>query len=350
MIFAFHEYQISDHLGNLAVTFKEENDAITVLQRHFYYPFGMNFDGVMPLNTSTENRFQYNGKELEKDFGIDLSDYGARWYDAAIGRFTSVDPLASDYSFQSPYAYATNNPVLLRDILGMGVENEYVRDDETGELVQVGDKGGDETDYIYSGHIRKDADGNITQVAYTTELTEVLSVGMMFSPDLAIGSEWSTERVPGAIVQHTSGSDAIQPVDDPFTMMAPGAIKYLGTKLLAYSAGKIAANESSSALFSLTRHGQLTDGVYTVSKEAMKKHVFGGVSGRSIFYPTLNAEEAVLKAARYADEAGLWIGNKAKVPVLNTNIGTLGNGTPTNVINVYRNLKGFIHGSPGTIR
>ncbi len=87
----------------------------------------MNFDGVMPLNTSTENRFQYNGKELEKDFGIGLSDYGARWYDASIGKFTSVDPLASDYSFQSPYAYATNNPVLLRDILGMGVE-DWVRD------------------------------------------------------------------------------------------------------------------------------------------------------------------------------------------------------------------------------
>ena len=82
----------------------------------------------------------------------------------------------------------------------------------------------------------------------------------------------------------------------------------------------------------------------------MKKHVVGGVPGRSIFYPTLNANEAVLKAAQYADDAGLWIGNKAKVPVLNTNIGTLGNGTPTNFINVYRNSNGFIHGSPGTIR
>lgn len=82
----------------------------------------------------------------------------------------------------------------------------------------------------------------------------------------------------------------------------------------------------------------------------MKKHVFNTGQGRSIFYSTLNADEAVLKAAQYADEAGLWIGNKAKVPVLNTNIGTLGNGSPTNVINVYRNSKGFIHGSPGTIK
>ena len=79
----------------------------------------------------------------------------------------------------------------------------------------------------------------------------------------------------------------------------------------------------------------------------MKKHVVGGVQGRSMFYPTVDAEDAVLRAAQYADEAALWIENKAKVPVLNTNIGTLGNGKPTNVINVYRNKNGTIHGSPG---
>lgn len=51
--------------------------------------------------------------------------------------------------------------------------------------------------------------------------------------------------------------------------------------------------------------------------------------GRRIFYPTVDANNAVLKAVNYADEMGLWIynqGSKAKVPVLNTNIGTLGNG------------------------
>ena len=82
----------------------------------------------------------------------------------------------------------------------------------------------------------------------------------------------------------------------------------------------------------------------------MKKHVVGGVTGRSTFYPTLNANEAVLKATQFADKKGLWIGDKAKVIVSNTNIGTLGNGKPTNVIIVYRNSKGTIHGSPGSMR
>lgn len=35
--------------------------------------------------------------------------------------------------------------------------------------------------------------------------------------------------------------------------------------------------------------------------------------------------------------------NKAKVPVTNTNIGVLGDGTHTNVINVYKNSVGTIH-------
>lgn len=103
--------------------------------------------------------------------------------------------------------------------------------------------------------------------------------------------------------------------------------------------------------FNIDNHGNLTDGIYTVSKEAMKKHVYGGIPGKSIFYPSLNADKAVLKAANYADKYNLWIGNKAKVPVINTNIGVLGNnGQPTNFINVYRNSNNFIHGAPGSIK
>lgn len=86
----------------------------------------------------------------------------------------------------------------------------------------------------------------------------------------------------------------------------------------------------------------------TVSIEGMKKHVFGGVSGRSMFYPTIDANKTILKGAQYADKHNLWKNNRAKVRIKNTNIGTLGNGQPTNYINIYRNNKGFIHGTPGS--
>ena len=50
--------------------------------------------------------------------GLDLFDYGARHYDAAIGRWWGVDALAEKYYSISPYAYVANNPVNYVDANG----------------------------------------------------------------------------------------------------------------------------------------------------------------------------------------------------------------------------------------
>ncbi|MFB7544113.1 RHS repeat-associated core domain-containing protein [Streptomyces zaomyceticus] len=99
----------------------------------------------------------------------------------------------------------------------------------------------------------------------------------------------------------------------------------------------------------LNRHGELTNGTYTVSYPAMLKHLPGS-SGptKSVFLKGVDAEKATLDAAAYADAHGLWVGNKAKVYVTNGPVGVIGRtGELTSYINVYRNSRGAIHGSPG---
>ena len=88
-------------------------------QESLMCPFGMTWDGDWrtPQNDVEVNKFQYNGKEIQDDeflavagdpssgYSLGWYDYGARWYDPSIGRFTRVDPLAVQYTSLSPYAY-----------------------------------------------------------------------------------------------------------------------------------------------------------------------------------------------------------------------------------------------------
>jgi RHS repeat-associated protein len=57
-------------------------------------------------------------KELNEDFGLNLSDYGARWYNAALGRWSSIDRFSEKYKYSSPFSYTTNRPINFTDING----------------------------------------------------------------------------------------------------------------------------------------------------------------------------------------------------------------------------------------
>jgi len=69
-----------------------------------------------------DNAYKYNGKELNEDLGLNLSDYGARWYDGALGRWWSVDPMGEKSLSVSSYTYVSNNPMFFIDPTGMESE------------------------------------------------------------------------------------------------------------------------------------------------------------------------------------------------------------------------------------
>lgn len=75
-----------------------------------YYPFGLTFNSSAD---SPENLYKYNGFEEQKETG--WYHFRARFHDPELGRFTTIDPKASSFYYQSPYAYAANNPVLFHE-------------------------------------------------------------------------------------------------------------------------------------------------------------------------------------------------------------------------------------------
>ncbi|MCM1292413.1 MAG: RHS repeat-associated core domain-containing protein [Bacteroides sp.] len=112
---AYHFYH-RDHLGNNRMDLGENG---AVWQISHYYPYGM----LMGCSYLAESqRWKFGGKELDRVSGLDLSDFKARLYDPALGRFLRPDDLADKYHPLSPYLYCAANPLIVTDPLGMLLE------------------------------------------------------------------------------------------------------------------------------------------------------------------------------------------------------------------------------------
>jgi RHS repeat-associated protein len=103
---------IKDHLGNNRIL---TDGSGNIKQNTNYYPYG----GMTSISTGQgEQQFKYNGKEYDPMHGLNEYDYGARQYDPAISKFTTMDPLCEKYYHISPYAYCAGNPVNRIDVDG----------------------------------------------------------------------------------------------------------------------------------------------------------------------------------------------------------------------------------------
>jgi RHS repeat-associated protein len=107
-------YYIQDYMGNNRMVVNKNG---TKEQITHYYPYG----GVIGDISTNENvqKYKFEGKELDRTFGLDNYDIHARQYFAMMPTWDRIDPLAENTPQFSPYSYCGGNPINFGDYNGM---------------------------------------------------------------------------------------------------------------------------------------------------------------------------------------------------------------------------------------
>ena len=116
------KYFHSDHLGSTRLVTDSSGQPTFESD---YKPFGQD------ANATGTEKYAFTGQYSEADIG--LYYFGARWYDASLGRFISEDPIKGSMissQSQNPYVYCMNNPLRFVDPSGMAIGDRYT--DENG--------------------------------------------------------------------------------------------------------------------------------------------------------------------------------------------------------------------------
>jgi RHS repeat-associated protein len=122
-------YELTDHLGNVLTTISNRKKRLPGTSPAFeavietaqdYYPFG----SLMPGRkyNAGEYRFGFNGQEKDDEIaGVTGShvSFKYRIYDSRIARFFTIDPLALEYPYWTPYQFAGLMPIWAKELEGL---------------------------------------------------------------------------------------------------------------------------------------------------------------------------------------------------------------------------------------
>jgi RHS repeat-associated protein len=189
-------FYIKDHLGNVRVVIDKDSD---VAQYTDYDPFGM----IMSSSTNQSvQAYKYNGKEFMEQSGLNIYDYGTRWYDPARIQFWTMDPLAEKYPWISPYAYCGNNPLRYIDPDGRDIWEI----NEMGEIIKrMKDK---MQDAFYM--VAKDAEGNYQRTFTTDAEGNKTYNSVAFEYGTVTGTKkagWFRDATSFSVINEAAGAD-----------------------------------------------------------------------------------------------------------------------------------------------
>lgn len=153
----FDNFQVSHERGPL-------------IEENHYYAFGLTMDGISSRAVGMlGNNFKFNGgTELNTEFDWNIYETPYRGYDAQIGRFHQIDPVADYYESYSCYHFSYNNPMRYNDPSGLSpyhYNNGYDYD----------------YDYIYDYHYDYDYNYNYAGYVHDPKTGNILFVPSIHS-------------------------------------------------------------------------------------------------------------------------------------------------------------------------
>jgi RHS repeat-associated protein len=218
-------FELTNHLGNVLATVSDKKFGTPVTgipsqisyytadvkSAQDYYPFGMEMPG---RKYSNDSRYRYGFQNQEMDDEVkgegNSISFDFRVYDPRIGRFLSVDPLATAYPHNSPYTFAENR--VLDGIELEGLEWTPVKNDK-----------GETTDYNWVGY---NADGSVPEGSVGSATLNIGGYTKTYSSFF----DAETRRGTGSLNLHAnsvkSGSGATQGIDVTFFIYGDNTTTY----------------------------------------------------------------------------------------------------------------------------
>ena len=159
-----------------------------------YFPYGK----MLRHFNGTEERYLTTQHERDQETGLDYR--GARYYDADVARFLSLDPLAIKFPAWSAYNYVVGNPIIFTDPTGKAPSGDYY--DYSGAYL-----GTDEIDdgkvYVASG---KDEHGNYAnREELDVNSSEFSTISNVVKGEASANFDYATEML---YIAHTANNRA----------------------------------------------------------------------------------------------------------------------------------------------